>query len=113
MLFIFFFFQAEDGIRDIGVTGVQTCALPICRLRQDDARQLPRFDGREFLRSYWVSPRRYPDFGWTWLSRFLVFMGVSTLVTFQVFYLIDQLRIPLEQVATLVAVSTLDRKSVV
>src|SRR3712207_3552956 len=26
----FFFFQAEDGIRDIGVTGVQTCALPIC-----------------------------------------------------------------------------------
>src|SRR3712207_7437317 len=28
----FFFFQAEDGIRDIGVTGVQTCALPICWL---------------------------------------------------------------------------------
>src|SRR3712207_1049862 len=28
-LFLFFFFQAEDGIRDIGVTGVQTCALPI------------------------------------------------------------------------------------
>src|SRR3712207_1952695 len=26
-----FFFQAEDGIRDIGVTGVQTCALPIFR----------------------------------------------------------------------------------
>src|SRR3712207_7950046 len=25
-----FFLQAEDGIRDIGVTGVQTCALPIC-----------------------------------------------------------------------------------
>src|SRR5258707_9365450 len=27
--YFFFFFQAEDGIRDIGVTGVQTCALPI------------------------------------------------------------------------------------
>src|SRR3712207_8497267 len=26
---LYFFFQAEDGIRDIGVTGVQTCALPI------------------------------------------------------------------------------------
>src|SRR2546430_9571368 len=25
-----FFFQAEDGIRDLTVTGVQTCALPIC-----------------------------------------------------------------------------------
>src|SRR5438552_8257816 len=28
--FFFFFFQAEDGIRDDLVTGVQTCALPIC-----------------------------------------------------------------------------------
>src|SRR5699024_100682 len=28
-LFVFFFFQAEDGIRDRNVTGVQTCALPI------------------------------------------------------------------------------------
>src|SRR2546429_2139811 len=27
--FVFFFFQAEDGIRDVAVTGVQTCALPI------------------------------------------------------------------------------------
>src|SRR2546430_7568732 len=29
MLCLFFFFQAEDGIRDLTVTGVQTCALPI------------------------------------------------------------------------------------
>src|SRR6266567_8176945 len=28
-MFFFFFFQAEDGIRDLTVTGVQTCALPI------------------------------------------------------------------------------------
>src|SRR5690606_39695840 len=33
----FFFFQAEDGIRDFHVTGVQTCALPIFR-----AERLPR-----------------------------------------------------------------------
>src|SRR5256885_9716122 len=39
----FFFFQAEDGIRDYKVTGVQTCALPILRhvlsreAREDDA----------------------------------------------------------------------------
>src|SRR5690606_40854037 len=32
---ISFFFQAEDGIRDFHVTGVQTCALPICTV--DDA----------------------------------------------------------------------------
>src|SRR5256886_10589505 len=42
----FFFFQAEDGIRDLTVTGVQTCALPICK----------RFSqGISFLGSYTLS----------------------------------------------------------
>src|SRR3712207_7665865 len=36
----FFFFQAEDGIRDIGVTGVQTCALPISVKLAADADSL-------------------------------------------------------------------------
>src|SRR6266496_4689234 len=35
---IYFFFQAEDGIRVLYVTGVQTCALPICQ-----RRDLPRW----------------------------------------------------------------------
>src|SRR5438445_5118086 len=44
-----FFFQAEDGIRDIGVTGVQTCALPISidverEPRQRQARQGVEYD---------------------------------------------------------------------
>src|SRR5690606_40815386 len=36
----FFFFQAEDGIRDFHVTGVQTCALPISEGRTGAARRL-------------------------------------------------------------------------
>src|SRR5438046_4573305 len=43
MSILFFFFQAEDGIRDWSVTGVQTCALPIstaaCRGCRGDRRQ--------------------------------------------------------------------------
>src|SRR2546429_33539 len=35
----FFFFQAEDGIRDVAVTGVQTCALPILPGRGQRARR--------------------------------------------------------------------------
>src|SRR2546430_12196942 len=34
-----FFFQAEDGIRDLTVTGVQTCALPIWGSEKDDRRR--------------------------------------------------------------------------
>src|SRR5687767_15884954 len=46
---VFFFFQAEDGIRDKLVTGVQTCALPIFEPRRVEprehrhARELRRF----------------------------------------------------------------------
>src|SRR5690606_40985985 len=38
-LVFFFFFQAEDGIRDFHVTGVQTCALPICHLLTNGAAE--------------------------------------------------------------------------
>src|SRR5206468_5618078 len=41
--FFFFFFQAEDGIRDLIVTGVQTCALPISAVaRHRHLNILPR-----------------------------------------------------------------------
>src|SRR2546430_16515391 len=39
----FFFFQAEDGIRDLTVTGVQTCALPICVVEAASGMPLGRF----------------------------------------------------------------------
>src|SRR2546422_11626851 len=41
----FFFFQAEDGIRDVAVTGVQTCALPIARYRGDPVELLTAAGG--------------------------------------------------------------------
>src|SRR5437762_7457804 len=42
-----FFFQAEDGIRDTSVTGVQTCALPILmvRVREGEKERLQAFEG--------------------------------------------------------------------
>src|SRR5438874_13094306 len=48
MTYVFFFFQAEDGIRDLYVTGVQTCALPIF-ITMDDARKKPHPDGLQII----------------------------------------------------------------
>src|SRR5699024_114264 len=39
---VYFFFQAEDGIRDRNVTGVQTCALPISRAVVNDTTPAPK-----------------------------------------------------------------------
>src|SRR3712207_4896776 len=57
-LFVCFFFQAEDGIRDIGVTGVQTCALPICELRVSAPRGPVRSAALEVRRARNYLPRR-------------------------------------------------------
>src|SRR2546430_9093748 len=50
---VFFFFQAEDGIRDLTVTGVQTCALPIFLIGERAALAAgghPRADRADRLR---------------------------------------------------------------
>src|SRR5689334_24666726 len=43
-MFFFFFFQAEDGIRDGTVTGVQTCALPISETSDRVVRSCPGYE---------------------------------------------------------------------
>src|SRR3712207_6845964 len=63
-LLFFFFLQAEDGIRDIGVTGVRTCALPITTLSHpfltvDGWRKL----GELSIGDHIAVPRRMPVFG--------------------------------------------------
>src|SRR6267154_2372916 len=50
---LFFFFQAEDGILDGRVTGVQTCALPISKTRESKDTSRPskrKSEGRSFRR---------------------------------------------------------------
>src|SRR6266498_5098080 len=67
-MFVFFFFQAEDGIRDADVTGVQTCALPICA-RPTAAANGPRGQwldqqcapGRQRRSTVGLGVRRWPS----------------------------------------------------
>ena len=55
------------------------------------AQNAPPLGWLDFARSYWINPRRYPDFAWAWLSRFLLVLGTAFLNTYQPFYLIDKL----------------------
>src|SRR5256886_7053340 len=61
---VFFFFQAEDGIRDLTVTGVQTCALPILYPRGlfDFVTGVLRWTIRVNAYSQWLVTDRYPPF---------------------------------------------------
>src|SRR5258707_11118024 len=76
----FFFFQAEDGIRDIGVTGVQTCALPISPSAPEESVAIPNrrtdpqdvFDVKTDVYLNWLTGFRNWTAGLvTWLTTFL------------------------------------------
>src|SRR2546430_2810492 len=62
---IFFFFQAEDGIRDLTVTGVQTCALPISSGRRRLARSAPADASPTRCTGSSARTRRARRAGWT------------------------------------------------
>lgn len=49
------------------------------------------FSAGELARSLWVDPRRSPDFGWAWLSRFMVFMAIASVLNYQLFFVTDRL----------------------
>src|SRR5690606_39734135 len=54
------FFQAEDGIRDFHVTGVQTCALPILLFIKDDKlKQLPENELEEAIKTGSANDENY------------------------------------------------------
>lgn len=61
--------------------------------RRLDPAQVRPLDLKGFLTSLWISPRTAPDFWWAFASRFLLFMGLATLLSYQVFYLLDQLKL--------------------
>src|SRR4029079_7069099 len=68
---------------------------------------------RETVSWYWVSPRRYPDFAWAWLSRFLVVLGTAFLSTYQPFYLTEKLGMPDSAIPSLIFRSMLVQASMV
>ncbi len=60
---------------------------------------------RAWVNLFWVNPRRYPDFAWAWLSRFLFVMGTAFITTYQPFYLMDNLGFSLAEIPRLVSQS--------
>jgi len=73
---------------------VVVCALPFALATPDPP--LPRsarppFVWRSFARSFWVSPRRHPDFAWAWLTRFAVNLGNAMALLYLLYFLRDKI----------------------
>lgn len=55
---------------------------------------MPAFHLGAFLKNFWINPRKYPDFGWAWLTRFIPFVGYFLGITYIFYYLQDVVKYP-------------------
>jgi MFS family permease len=73
---------------------VLACALPFAASMPDAALARagrPPWNWPAFARSFWLSPRRYPDFGWAWLTRFAVNLGNAMAILYLLYFLRDRI----------------------
>jgi MFS family permease len=72
-------------------------AVPFTLLTPDyplDSRHGEPLSLRKLLSSYWLSPRRYPDFGWAWLTRFLASLAIAMGTLYLLYFLRDAVHYP-------------------
>ncbi|MER5733231.1 MFS transporter [Streptomyces sp. NPDC002138] len=70
-------------------------AVPYVLMRRDTALSpaaRAAFRWRTFLTGFWIDPRRHPDFGWAWLTRFLMNLSYSISTMYLLYYLTDAVR---------------------
>lgn len=90
----------------VAVVGCLAFAVALADPRLSAAER-PAFGWRDLLGTFWVNPMRAPDYGWAWLSRLLIFLGVAAVQAYQPFYLTDVLGFERTEVAGAVFLSTL------
>jgi MFS family permease len=73
----------------------------------------PPWSLRQLLGTYYVSPRRHPDFTWAFASRFMFILAYAFLVTYQAYYLLDHLGSSEDEVPQQIFVGTLTQAAVV
>lgn len=73
----------------------------------------PAWSPREFASTFYVNPRRSPDFAWAFASRFLFVLAYAFLVTYQVYYLLEQIGSAEAEVPRQVFLGTLVQSTVV
>src|SRR4051812_30415201 len=67
----------------------------------------PRMDAREWITTFWLSPRKYPDFAFAWWSRFLITLATFMFTTFRLFFLQDELGLKPDQAPAAVTIGVL------
>lgn len=96
---------------------VAGCFIVLFAVGLEDRRRhpddVPRWSLRELAGTFYVNPRRNPDFAWAFVSRFMFVLAYVFLTTYQAFYLLDRLEVAQGEVARKVFLGTLVQSVVI
>lgn len=79
------------GYAAFGIGFLIVCVLFVVFNREFSSREMPRepFSWRAFFASFWVSPRRYPDFWWAFAGRFFLILAYQSVQSYLLYILRD------------------------
>jgi MFS family permease len=96
-----------QGPRYLAVAAVLavTSLLFVWRMKDAplDKSRIPVLEWGPFVKGFWIDPRRHPDFGWVWITRFLVVLGNAFVTTYLLFFARDVLELAPTEADTTVA----------
>ncbi len=89
----------------VAVVLALTAALFVWRATDTplDRSRIPTLQWGPFVKGFWVDPRLHPDFGWVWITRFLVVLGNAFVTTYLLFFARDVLELAPTEADTTVA----------
>lgn len=101
---------AVPGVIMLIATVVFVAILPDRRLSPADRPPLAFGD---LARSYWINPRRFPDFSWALASRFAIFMATFMVLSYQLFFLQSRFNLTPEGASKIVLVGIIGQSAAI
>lgn len=92
------------GVAGFVLVMVLVVLLPDARLPKRPAREA---GWKTFLMTFWVNPRKHPDFAWAWISRFLLTLASYMFTTFRLLYLQHELSLSAAKATEVMATGVL------
>lgn len=74
------------------------CSVPLLLFYRDPVRtraELPALDLKGMAKTFFVNPRKHPNFGWAWFSRLLAGVAMTALFSYFIFFMMDGLKMPI------------------
>ncbi|GAA1055009.1 MFS transporter [Agromyces luteolus] len=104
-------FLADDFTRFVVPAAIATLLAVLFALVLKDRvlteKPAERYTMRQFLGSFVFDPKKHPDFGWTWLTKFMVMFGYAGVATFLPLYLTERFQLAEQEAITTILISNL------